>query len=894
MSANKSPKTPAFANWLADQFIKETHLEEFFGDLQEIYQDRVSARGKFHAKLMYWIDVLHLLFGFSAINAMRNLNNPNIMFRHYFTIAGRNLSRNKVSSLINILGLAVGMGVCLLIYQYIHFEMSYDAFHSNAKNIYRVTQKEIRNGEHLGTEVYTSYGLGVQGKEEIAEIIEAVRICPMKWALVISNIKKDEIHLEGDGLYADQSFFQLFDFPLKYGDPESVLKSKYNIVIGEQMATKYFGDENPIGKVLNSSGGTLSGDFIITGVLKKLPINSHLQFDFLLPLEFILDQWPFYKSENGWENTDFVTYVKIDKTANLNHVGEKFDQLIHTMLGEGLAKVNIELKTGFQPITDIHLKSNYLKSDTASNNGNIQDVHVISVIAVFILLMAWVNYINLSTARAMHRAKEVGVRKTIGAIRVQLINQFIIESLLINIIAFLIAIGIAYLMLPMLNLVIGIDLSFAVLQNIAFWAWLTLIILLGSLLSGLYPAFVLSSFKPMSVFKSVNARRNGRFNLRSTLIGFQFLMSVLLISGTYLVYQQINYMKNKDLGIDMEKIVVLRGPRVVLETLEAEGATLESKYQVFKTRASEHHSVSDITATVTVPGEGYLFTEGFWRLGKQEDAIESSVVVADIDFTNTFDMEFIEGKPFSEELEGEDYWGIINEEAVRAIGFPSAEDALYEKLTNGGDTIEILGVVKNVHWNSLRDAHVPIFYVLNNQYGAFLSLKINLFDVQETIAHIEASYKEVFPDDPFHYFFLDDAFNSQYQSDMQFGKLFSVFALLAIFIACLGLFALVSYSTTLRIKEIGIRKVFGAGIGKLMILLSREYMMLLLIANVLALPVVIYWGKVWLNNYAFRIGIGIELLLIPGVMLVVVSLLTVSYRTYAAAKMNPVESLRSE
>lgn len=813
------------------------------------------------------------------------------MLSHYLKIAIRNLFRNKVFSLINILGLAVGMGVCLLIYQYIHFELSYDQFHENPQNIYRITQTAIKNGEAIDKGVDVTYALGPRGKETIPEIEDFVRVHPEDVGLIVINSVNNKRYQEDDMWYVDRNFLQMFNFPLKDGDRESALDEKHNIVITEQIATKYFGDTNPLGKVLRVSGGTLSGDFIVTGVLKTLPITSHLQFDFLLPMDFLLENYRLYKEGDGWVWENFVTYITVKESVDLNIVGKKFDQLIITYIGEKLARLNLSLETGFQPIVDVHLKSGSLSGHFANNNGSIQNVRFFVIVAIFILIIAWINYINLSTARAINRAKEVGVRKSIGANKKQLISQFIVESALINFMAALLAIGIAYSMLPVLNDIIGKELGFTVLQNLNFWFGFFLIILFGTLLSGLYPAFVLSSFKPLSVLKSVKLTQTGRFTLRQSLIVFQFLMSVILISGTYLVYQQITFMKNEGLGFDMEKILVMNGPRVILETQRQE---LGSLYQTFKTEGLSHHSISAISATSHVPGKGYIWSGNVLKMGDPEDAHkEANAVFVDTNFFKTFDIDFLARRNFPSKVSPYE-WVVINEEAVKAFGLVSPQDALSEELVFFGDTIKILGVVKNMHWSSLRDSHLPVLFMLDNEYGAYYSIKLNLSDAKESIAHIESAYHSVFPDDPFYYFFLEDDFNRQYKADLQFGNLFSAFSLLAIFIACLGLFALVSFSAALRIKEIGIRKVLGASVSNLMILLSREYIVLLIIANILAIPVIIFAARSWLNNFAFKIGIGIELILIPGLILFVVSLLTVSYRTYSTARMNPTKSLRKE
>ncbi len=813
------------------------------------------------------------------------------MLRSYINISVRVLLRHKFYATISILGLAVGMGVCLLIYQYIQFELSYDQFHTKAQHTYRLTQTTIRNGEDLGEGVYTTYALGPRGKETIPEVEEFVRVRPDDVGMIVINAENDERHQENAMWYVDRNFLHLFDFPLKYGDRESALEAMHSMVITEPIAAKYFGETDPVGKPLRVSGGVFSGDFVVTGVVEKLPVNSHLQFDFLLPMQFILENLTLYtERDNGWERPNFVTYVTLNEAANLHEVRGKLDQLIATHQGEELTQSNARRKIGLQPLTDVHLKSDFPK-DLVNNHGDIQNVRFFAIIAIFILLMAWVNYINLSTARAMQRAKEVGVRKSVGAVRMQLIAQFIMESALINLVAALVAVGIAGLTLPVLNTIIEKELTFSVLRTPAFWGRFSLVILFGSLLSGLYPAFVLSSFKPVRALKSVSLRPKRGFSLRRSLIAFQFLISLLLISGTYLVYQQITYMKNQDLGFEMEKIVVVNGPRVILET---QRPALESLFQTFKTELLRHHTISAVTGTSHIPGKGYIGSAMARKSGEPENTIkEGQAVFIDTDFVDTYDMQFVARRKIPEEFSNYE-WLIINEEAVKTFGLGSPEEALNEHLLVSGDTLKILGVVKDVHWSSLRDAHVPVLFLLDKYYGAHFSIKMTMTNIQESIAHIESAYRSVYPDDPFHYSFLDNDFNRQYQADIQFGNLFSAFSVLAIFIACLGLFALVSYSATLRMKEMGIRKVLGAGVSHLMLLLSREYMLLLLAAIVVAIPAVIVGGRAWLDNYAYQTDLGAGLFLVPALILLLISLLTVSYRTYATARANPVESLRNE
>lgn len=870
-------------------FCHPDYYAEIQGDLEEMYQRDAAQRDR-SAQRKYLGRVIGL-FRPSLIRAfpVQLLTNP-AMFRHYFRISTRVLLKHKLYTVINILGLAVGMGVGLLIYQYVDFELSYDRFHPDAERTYRLTQTVTRNGEPQGTGVYTTYALGPRGEETIPEVEAMVRIRPDDVGMVVTNPDRHEPHQENGIWYVDSSFFRLFNFPLRYGNQESALANQYGMVITEPMAKKYFGSENPVGKILSISAGSLSGDFTVTGVLQPLPTNSHLQFDFLLPMRFLLEHWGPYQRDGGWGWDDLVTYVTLNKSADPNEVSEKFNQVIATHVGEALAESNTRWTIKMQALTDVHLKSDFPR-DLASNPGSRQHVRFFALIGLFILFVAWINYINLSTARALQRAKEVGVRKSVGARKSQLIGQFMIESALINGLAVVLALGVAWLALPVLNNIIGKELTLEVLRQPNFWGAALLVVVLGTLLSGLYPAFVLSSFKPAHALKSAVVVSGRGFSLRKGLITFQFLVSVLLIAGTYLVYRQVTFMKSQDLGFDIEKIVVINGPRVAISSGRE---VLYSKYRTFKNEAANHHAVSAVSMTSQIPTRGYMGESTARKVGEPESAKKGGyTVIVDTSFTEAYDIAFLARKEFPNEIVPY-RWLIINEEAVDAFGLGSPEEAVGEKLLVFGDTSEILGVVKNVHWSSLKDAHHPILFSLDNEYGAYFSIKMNLSDIPETIAHLESVYEATFLDDPFSYFFLDDSFNQQYQADLQFGNLFSAFSALAVFIACIGLFALVSYSTTLKTKEIGIRKVLGATVPNLMVLLSREYLMLLLVASIIAVPAILLGGKAWLNNYAYKVDMSAGLFLIPGLLLFVIALLTVSYRTFVAARSNPVDALRME
>jgi putative ABC transport system permease protein len=404
----------SIANRLISSLVPHKYLEEFIGDLDEMHEERKTSRGLFVANLFYWIDTLHLLFGFSSLHFLRNQQNPTIMLRHYVTISFRTIQRSRFSSIITIFGLAAGMGVCLLIFQYVHFETTFDTFHENSEYQYRLIQHDFRNGNDIGTSAYTTYALGERCLENIPEVNHFLRIKPMESSLVVANVERNIIFKEDRIWYTDANFLDFFDFPVLFGDKDNCLQEKHGVVITQSLATKYFGEANPVGKNLKISGGPYTGNFEVTAVLHDIPTNSHLQFDILINIGFYFDHWTSYQGDGGWVNSDFITYLSVDENADKFIIKDKINNVVEKYASEKLAFKEIQRKISLQPLTDIHLHSSFLTDEFTSNNGNIQDVRIVILIGIFIMLMAWVNYINLSTARALERSKEVGIRKSIG------------------------------------------------------------------------------------------------------------------------------------------------------------------------------------------------------------------------------------------------------------------------------------------------------------------------------------------------------------------------------------------------------------------------------------------------------------------------------------------------
>ncbi|HMG90226.1 MAG TPA: ABC transporter permease [Chryseolinea sp.] len=886
MRINSNDNVPRLAKWLLSKAIRGQLHEEFLGDLKEAYRNRIESRGKAYATFMYWVDVIHLLLGFSSLPLFRQQNST-IMTGHYLHTFLRNFAKNKVYSFMNILGLVVGMGVCLVICQYIYFELSYDRFHDNYENTYRVIIEEV-NTDLKKTSPSIGYSFGVSAKEEIHEVKQFMREQRFNRGAIVTNPANQLIFHEevNDLLFVDKSFFQMFNYPLKKGNQKSLFNDKYNVAITEKTARKYFGDEDPIGKTLKINGPPSPGDYTVTGVLEDLPVNSHQQFDFLVPIEnYIEVGWGGAVKENGgWKGFSVATYLTLGESTDLDLVRQKLNGLIAQHDDNGIAK-NVIL----QPIADIYMKSNiYSDAGFITSTGNMQNIRIFSIISFFILFIAWANYINLSTARSMLRAKEVGVRKSIGAFKNQLISQFIFESMLVNLISAILAIGFAYLLLPFLNDIIGKEIQMSLLQNHIFWFWFISLILFGSLLSGLYPAFVLSAFKPISMLGATKTIGRGNVNLRKSLIVFQFLTSLLLIAGTYLVYRQTSFMKDQELSMELEKIVVLRTQQTAVDSV-----VVRSNFTSFSNAVRDLHVISAITSSTVVPGQ--FGVNPYRRFGQSENDIPyTRSIFAGLGFSETYGLKFIAGSSFTEDMKEEEVV-IINASALHAFGFDSPENAIQQKLVIGNEQKTIVGVVDNFNWHSLKEPHVPYVIGLTDvRQNPYLSVKVSMSDITESLAQVESTFRSFYPDQPFEYFFADDTFNRQYQSEIQFGKIFFSFATLAILIACVGLFALVSFSATLRVKEIGIRKVLGADVRHLVLLLSREYLVPISLATLVAIPAIWYWGGLWLSNYATRIHIGVDLFIIPVLILIVISTLTVSQKTYTTARANPVDSLKKE
>lgn len=811
------------------------------------------------------------------------------MIRNYVILAVRNLLKRKAYSSINIGGLAIGVAVCLVILKYVDFELSYDSFHKNAAHVYRVTTTAYQNGELRGTNPISGYALGPSLLADIPEVKNYVRTHPMYGGAVVSNNHapgEPRRFSEENIQYADSTFFDVFTYEFIEGNSTTAFDKPTAIVITETTKKKYFGDAaNVIGKTLEISGGWTGGEYEVTGIIKDVPQNSHLRFDFIVNIHNLLqnDQ---YKHDNGWGWNNFVTYVELHPNADIQKAIEKFPAFVSKYQGEELKKFNSKAVLALQPIRDIHINPG--NKNEPSQTISINTIYFFLVVAIFILTIAWINYINLSTARALERAKEVGVKKAMGVYRSQLIAQFIFESIVVNLVSVALSVLIAMMLLPLLGQITNKTFQFD-FTSLEFWIIIVSLFAIGSLVSGAYPAFVLSSFDPVRVLKGGVDKIGSKFSMRKALVVFQFASSLILIAGTFAIYRQVNFMRTQDKGLTMDQMLIFNGPGVA----DREG--LPDRLISFKNELKSIPSIESVTTSGAIPGGGYNWGTGMRKNNTpQEDNRNGSVVWVDPDFTKTYNIDLITGKTWNPDVESDMKAILINEAAITSFGLGDAEKALNEKIILGSDTLAILGVLKNYHWNSLKSEHTPFILAPGKIHGRKFSVHLSGKTMHESIGKIEKLYKERFPGNPFTYYFLDDFYDQQYRDDQQFGKIFSMFAGLAIIIACLGLWGLASFTTTQKLKEIGVRKVLGASVSSILRLLTSQFMLLVLIACAIALPITWYALDKWLATFAFRIGLAWDLFVVPVILLVVIALATISLQIMRGAATNPAKILRSE
>lgn len=807
------------------------------------------------------------------------------MFRNNIKIAFRNFARQKSYTFLNIIGLSLGMAASLLIIQYVKFERSFDTFHSRANDIYRIQYNGWQNGKLNFESAVAVPAVGPALKNNFPEVEEYTRFLPVSGVIRYEKQGQEPIAFrEERAQFADTLIFKVFDFKLVHGDSRTCLKGVNKVIISESLATKYFQKEEPIGKRF-----TLDGDqsMEVTGVFKDVPDNSHLKFDFLVSYETINAQTK-DQSATSWGWYDFYCFVLLKPGTDVKVLQAKWDQFVFNTRNEEWKKYNQKQEFILRPLTDIHLYSKLLYETSPEELRDGDSVYAVSVIAIFILIIAWVNYVNLATARSFKRANEVGVRKVVGAFRGQLISQFITESFLLNIIAAILAITIVRLSWSSFSSLTGWRIPLEYMMQKEFWLLVLFLFLLGALLSGFYPAIILSSFKPVSVLKGHVIRSSGGNYLRKGLVVFQFVASVFLISGSLIVYQQLSYMKNQNLGVDINQTLVMKGPSIVVDSL------YRKNVEAFKNEILRIPGVKSITASSNIPGVENYWTNNIKRLsGGPEGSNVVTNMAVDYDFIPQYNIKMIAGKNFDRSAPADRRRIMINQSLAKELEFTDPKLAPGEKVLSGRDTLEIVGVIEDFHQMSLKTPIIPLVCRLGVP-GSYYSIKLETANFKDVISSLEKQWGEFFPGNPIDYFFLDEFFNRQYERDDRFGEVFTLFTFLAIFIASLGLVGLASFMAMQRTREIGIRKVMGSSVSGIIVLLSKGFMQPVLIAILLACPLGWWLMDRWLQSFPYHTTVNPWVFVISGGLVLVIAFVSVSSQTLKAAMTKPADTLKYE
>jgi putative ABC transport system permease protein len=817
------------------------------------------------------------------------------MLRSYFKIAVRHFRKNKLFSALNIIGLAIGMAACLLILQYVSFKLSYDQFHKEAGQIYRVVNDRYQNGKLIqhGTITYSAVGKAMN--DDFEEVLQNTRVVPAGERIIIHNDKKLS---EEESLFAENSFFSMFSFPVLTGNETSVLNAPYTVILSEELVKKVFDyngtDYNQfVGKSLRL--GTDSMPYKIEGICKKVPENSHLQFNLLISYKTLISQgWK--AAEYDFTVSDFWHYVKLKAGTDYKSLNARLPGFSRRHLQGNKVSGSDEVFY-LQPLSKAHLYSDF--EYEIGKTGSASVVWSLLLIALFIIVIAWVNYINLATARSTERAKEVGIRKVVGGLKKQLISQFLIESAIINLLGIALAFVLVLLIQPAFNNLLQHQLSLSYLlvkglNGYSIILGLILIIVTGVFVSGFYPAFVLSSFKPIAVLKGKLSTSKKGIQFRKMLVVGQFTATVALIIGSAVVSQQISFMNKKELGFNMDQMLIIKPP-----TLTGWDSTFIDRTNNFKEELKSLPGIKGAATSWRVPGGELGRTFNVRRAGAgDEQKFTMRHIGVDYDFMNVYGIKILAGRNFTSADHNPDFGKlrntIINNSAAKLLGFKLPEDAIGKRIMRHTREWDVIGVVADYHQKSLRYPLEPILFIPAYSTNSSISVKVSTGDLSNTIHSIKQKYAALFPGNLFDYYFLDEKFNQQYSNERLFEKVFGIFTAFAIFVACLGLFGLTMFSTIQRTKEIGVRKVLGASVSNIIVLLSKDFIKLVAIACFIAFPIAWWVMNTWLRDFSYRIPINGWVFVIAGLFAVMIALITISFQAIKAAVSNPVKSLRTE
>jgi len=866
-------KPPWMAKKLLDKFTQYEEEFNIIDTLQELYCHKHETEGKLKADFWYWKQVLYSIPKNLYARLIWEFN----MIQNYLKVALRNIKRNKGFSFINIAGLSVGMTCFILITMYVKYELSFDMFHKNSNRIFRTILDLKTGGSRDSTEwAITTAMLAPALMTEFPEVEYATRL-----RISSGQLRYKEKNFNEVGKYADESFLNVFSFNLIEGDKKRALTEPFSIVISEKLAEKLFGKDPPIGKVItfNNRQG-----YTVTGIIENVPSNSHLQFDYIISFSSLRANGVRYVK--NWKDINFSTYLLLNSRVSYKEFQKKLE-LIVKKYHKSDAK---ETKRSYflQPLKDIHLRSHFV-SEKAVNNSDIKYIYLLISIAFGILLIACINYINLAMARVVRRFKEVGIRKTIGAQRSQIIHQFLIESVLLTLLSLTISLVMVFISLPPFRAFVDQNIDF----NLLF-SWKNLFILLialltTGLLSGSYPAYFLASFRPVNILKKIIKSTAGRnpYELRNIFVVFQFYVAIILILSSIVIQKQLMFIKNNDIGFDRENIAVVTVPSY---------STNRGKYGVIKKELLQNPSIQGVSISSFTPvalgNEDHVSIETD-NVGEMLEIPQSSRVFVDYDYLDLYNIKILQGRNFSPFYSTDiEHAVIVNETLVKEAGLmnPIGKKLTRPDIQNG----RIIGVVKDFHFVPFKEKIEPMFFSLAPERGPRISIKISPGNIRQTLNNIETVFHKHINNFLFNYDFLDNTFNNLYKTEEKLGNILITFSIITIIITSLGLFGLISFMAERRTKEIGIRKVVGASISNIMILLVKEFLILVCFSIVIALPIAIYVMNKWLENYVYRTNINVGIILMSASIALLITLFTVSYQTIKAAAANPVDSLRYE
>jgi len=910
-SENKNP--PILAKRLAAKFIKDIYLEEFIGDLKEVYDDRVKHKGRFYAKLMYWIDTLHLIKGFYSIRLFKTHNNNTIMLRNMLKIAWRNAIRQKQFTLLNVLGLSLGITTCLLIGLFVHDEMTYDTFHSKGDRIYRINQPLIWSNWE---EQFASTGpnVAIALRQDIPEFEEVTRIVNMWDQIVKYDMGNESIKsFREDQLYTvDGNFFEVFSFDFISGDPKTALQEPMSMVMTQKTALRYFGHDQVVGEQveIKSSGKWLS--YTVRGVLENIPSKSHLQFDILISISSYAKL--FAEKDWLWTWTGFSTYGLVAEGTDIKALTKKI-QSIPPKWAERTTKSTFnqsyeEYTAGrawtlyLQPLSELYLAAEP-SSHRFGPSGNMQFIKIFSVIGLLVILLSSINFMNLATAQSTKRSKEVGIRKLLGSERSVLVRQFIFESVFFVAISTVCALVLSALLLDGFNLIVGKQLTLlSFITEPIFAGILGLFVILLGIISGSYPAFYLSSFKPIESLKGKLATGFKGMHIRNGLVIFQFTISIVLIICTFFVQKQLNYASSLDLGYDKTNILQIYN----LEQMNFNP-------DVLKQKLSGYPAFSKIGRSYALPPDIHV-ADDYVAVGPDKTTVSMYNFRAEEDYIELLGLEFVAGRNFDPERPTDNYGLILNQEAVKAFGWGTMETynsdspigkLIIQSFESEGE-LAVIGVVKDFNFNSVRDKIEPLVIVHHKNdrvwnYGggaSYLSIRLNpeaiktSNDLKVAVENVGTELALLDPSVPFEYGFMDQEFENTFRAEQKMSSVLNIISSMALIIACLGLFGLAAFSAEQRLKELGIRKVLGAKVAQLVLLFSAEFSKLILIAILLSSPLAFFLVDYWLSDFAYKTPIEIWVFIAAALSALVIAFVTISYQSIRAARMNPVDTLKDE